>query len=145
MKKLFLILSFLQLVACSSAIKLTSPPLSFVDTQIASISINKNVVRYLVRYELTKDSPDGLYAKVYYQDLSNKKLFHTTAIGSLNDIKVLNFKSVGENQIINNQYFEITLILYKDANYKNALGMHRDLVWFEMPLNVAEILKITLL
>ena len=145
MKKLFLILSCIQLVACSSAVKLTSPPLSFVDTEIANISINKGVVRYVVRYELTKESPDGLYAKLHYQDLTNQKLFHTMAIGSLNDIKVLNFNSVGENKIINNQYFEITLILYKDANYTNALGMHRDLVWFEMPKNVAELLKITLL
>jgi hypothetical protein len=144
-KKLFLILSCIQLIACSSAVKLTSPPLSFVDTRIANISIDKNEVRYVVRYELTKDSPDGLYARVYYQNLTNKRLFHTTAIGSLNDIKVLNFKSIGESQIINNQYFEITLILYKDSNYTKAVGTHRDLVWFEMPQNVADILKITLL
>jgi hypothetical protein len=144
-KKLLLILSCLQLIACSSAVKLTSPPLSFVDTKIANISINKNEVRYVVRYELTKDSPDDLYAKVYYQDLTNKKLFHTTAIGSLNDIKVLNFKSAGKNQVINNEFFEITLLLYKDASYKKAVGIHRDLVWFEIPQNVAKILKITLL
>ena len=58
---------------------------------------------------------------------------------------MLNFKSLGKNHVINNQYFEITLILYKDANYTNVVGMHRDLVWFEVPQNVAEILKITLL
>ncbi|MFT5452602.1 MAG: hypothetical protein ACI9N9_002095 [Enterobacterales bacterium] len=135
----------LQLVACSSAVNLTSPPLSFVDTKMANISINKDVVRYMVRYELTKDSPDGLYAKLHYQDLTNRKLFHTTPIGALNDVKVLNFKSLGEDKVINNQYYEMTLILYKDSNYTKAVGMHRDLIWFEVPENVAKILKITLL
>ena len=145
MKKLFLILSCLQLVACSSAVKLTAPPLSFVDTEIINISLNKDEVRYVVRYALTKESPDGLYGKIQYQNLTNKKQFHTTTIGALNDIKVLNFKSLGGNQIMNNQYYEVILYLYEDANYTRILGIHRDLVWFEMPNHVAKILNITLL
>ncbi|PCJ48703.1 MAG: hypothetical protein COA74_08330 [Gammaproteobacteria bacterium] len=145
MKKILLIIIGLQLVACVSSVNLTAPRLSYVDTFVANISTNKGEVRYVMRYELTDESPDGLYAQIHYQDLKNNKIFKVTELGALANIKVINFKSRGEHQIINNQYFEIILTLYKDANYTSPVGIHRDLVWFEMPQNVAEILKIKLL
>ena len=139
------IFACLQLVACSSALNLTAPQLTFVNTHVANLSSQTGKVRYLMRYELTNDAPGNLFARVHYQDLSNKDLFHTTSIGALGEAKFLNFNSMPDSQIINKRYFEIILILYKDPEYRQALGIHRELLWFDMPETVAEGLENTML
>jgi len=144
-KRLFIFILCLQLAACSSSrLNLNVPQLPFVTTLIANLSPEDGKVRYVMRYELDKDAPVNLYAKIHYQDIANKNIYHTTIIDSLGQTKVLNFNSVPGAEIINQQHFEITLLLYKDANYSNIIGIHRDLVWFEMPATVAEVLHITL-
>ena len=99
------------MVACSNKLYLSAPQLSFVKTEIANISPGSENVRYIMRYKLTTDAPDNLYARVYYQDFRNKKIFHTTSVGGLGQSKLLNFKGPEDNQIINKHSFRIMLIL----------------------------------
>ena len=98
-----------------------------------------------MRYILADNAPVNLYARIYYQELSNKKLFHNTSIGSLGDVKVINFNSTPSDKIINKHHFEITLLLYEDSDYRKPLGSHQDIVWFDMPVAVADVLNIQLL
>ena len=133
------------LVSCSSALNLNLPHLRFVETHIANIASEKGNVHYMMRYQLSDDAPANLFARVYYQDLENKKIFHTTDIGSIGSVKIINFNSMPAASIINKQFFKITLILYKDSSYQQSLGIHSDQVWFDMPDTVSEILKIRLI
>ena len=145
MKQVFYIITMFCLASCSSSLNLNIPSLEFVETHIANLATENEKVRYMMRYKLSDEAPENLYARVYYQDLGNKKLFHTTSIGSIGNVKIINFYSTPTNQVMNNQHFEITLILYKDPDYTHSIGKHRDLVWFEMPATVADVLNITLL
>ena len=145
-----MLLSLLLLTSCSlglnnRGLNLSTPALSFVETHIANIATEDGQVRYMMRYQLADDAPNNLYAQIYYQDLSNAKLFHTTSIGSIGEVKIINFNSSLSDKIINKQQFEITLILYKDAEYTQSVGIHQDLLLFDMPATVADILHIQLL
>lgn len=124
---------------------LNVPHLGFVETHVSSIISENGAVHYMMRYKLSDDAPANLFARLYYQDLTNKKVFHTTDIGGIGDVKIINFNSMPSSRIINKQFFKISLLLYKDTNYTQSLGIHRDQVWFKMPDTVAEILKIELI
>jgi len=145
LRNIIIILTAFCLISCSSALNLNAPSLAFVDTEIANIVSDKEGVRYMMRYKLADDSPDNLYVRIHYQDLTNNKVFHTTSIGSISDVKLINYYSPRSLQIINKHYFKITLILYKDSSYSQSLGIHTDLVFFDMPETVAEMLNIQLL
>ena len=145
MKRIILVVTTLFLISCSSALNLNVPHLRFVDTHVGNIVSEKATVHYMMRYKLSDDAPTNLFARLYYQDLTNKKVFHSTDIGSIGNVKIINFNSTPSSKIINKQFFKISLLLYKDANYTQSLGIHNDQVWFEMPDTVAEILKIELI
>ncbi len=145
MKRIILIVTTLFLISCSSALNLNVQPLIFVDTHVGNIVSEKGTVHYMMRYRLSDEAPTNLFVRLHYQDLTNKKVFHTTDIGSIGNVKIINFNSTPSSKIINKQFFKIYLLLYKDANYTQSLGVHSDQVWFEMPDTVAEILKIELI
>lgn len=145
MKKILFLFVYLSLSACSSTLNLRAPLLTFVTTQTATIASATGEVRYVIRYKLADDAPKDLFAKIYYQDPGNKKIFHTRTIGSLGKAKVLNFNSIASNKIVNHSNYEIILLLYQDEDYSRIIGIHRDFIWFSMPKNVAEILDINLL
>jgi len=121
------------------------PDVSFAETHVANISTEKGQVYYMMRYQLKTDAPENMYAQIYYQDLTNKKLFHTTKLGSLGEVKILNFNSLPSSQIINKHPFQISLQFYSDEGYSDLIGVHRQQVWFEMSSSVANVLSITLL
>ena len=145
MKKILLIIVTISLTACSTLQNIKPPILTFVDTMLANIAPEKGTVRYIMRYKLADEAPANLYAQIHYQDLGNNRLVHTSLIGSIGDVKIINFNSAPAEQIINNQQFEITLFLYKDAEYSQIVGAHQDSIRFDMPKTVAEVLNIKLL
>ena len=145
MKNILLIIVAVFLAACSTVQNMKSPVSTFVDTKLANITAASGTVRYMMRYKLADDAPDNLYAQIHYQDLGNIRLVHTSSIGSIGNVKILNFNSTPAEQIINNQQFEITLFLYKDPEYSELVGTHKDRIWFDMPKTVAEVLNIKLL
>ena len=120
-------------------------PLVFLETQVANISSEIGKTRYTMRYTLNKDSPKNLYGKIIYQDLIERKVFNTTVLGRLSQADAINYNSMPVQQIVNKQFYNITLVLYEDADYKNIIGRHHDVIWFEMPNKVAELLEIKLL
>ena len=132
-------------MSCVNNIVSNNLPLSFVETQVANISSEMGKVRYTMRYILNNDSPKTLYGKIHYQDLSNRKQFNTTFLGVLSQAEVINYNSMPNQQVVNQQLYAITLVLYEDADYHNIIGSHQDVIWFEMPKNVAHLLKIKLL
>ena len=143
MKKLVYILIGIVLTACSSQFA-PIPQLSFVETMAVQLAPEKGKVRYVIRYQLAEDSTDNLYAEIRYQDLTNREQLQSRQLGTLGDVKVLNFNSLPADKIKNKEYYQVSLLLYNDSDYSELVGIHDDLVWFEMSENIAELLKINL-
>ena len=139
-----LLLSYIMM-SCANTQVSNNLPLSFVETEVALIASEIGKVRYTMRYSLSEDSPKTLYGKIQYQDLTNRQEFNSLFLGTINQASVVNYNSMPANQIVNQQLYSITLVLYDDADYKNAIGTHQDVIWFDMPKNVAQLLKIKLL
>ena len=144
-KSVVVIFLSLMLINCANTPVSNNLPLNFIDTEVAIISSETGKVRYNMRYKLSKSSPKTLYGKVQYQDLINRKEFHTTLLGRVSQTSIINYNSMPSNQINNQQFYNMTLILYADADYRNIIGSHQEIIWFDMPKNVAQLLKIKLL
>jgi hypothetical protein len=144
-KKILLIIVILIQAACSTVQNVEVSQLTFVVTDLANITTEDGTARYMMRYKLADDAPENFYGVIHYQDLGNDRIVHTSSIGSIGDVKIINFNSTPVEQIINKQRFEVTLFLYDDPEYKQLVGSHQDSIWFDMPKAVADVLNIKLL
>ena len=145
MRIFVLIILSLQLLACAGTMSRVPADLTFVQTKVANLSSKQQAVYYVMRYELSKNSPNDLFATLSYQDLSDKTLFHSSFIGGLGEVKIINFRSMDKQQIVNNYNFQVILTLYRDEQLTDVVGQHRDFVKFQMPTKVGQLLNIKLL